>query len=60
MSDDDLIAEYLARGGKVTKCVPGPSEHVVYRNGPRFRRSPKAQPTEAPAAAAASPAPAEE
>lgn len=52
MSDDEsMIAEYLARGGKVTKCQPGPSEHVVYRNGPRFRRNPKVQPAETPAAA---------
>ena len=58
MSDDEaMIAEYLARGGKVTKCAPGPSDHVVYRNGPRFRRNPKAQPAETPSA---TPAPAEE
>lgn len=51
MSDDEtMIAEYLSRGGKVTKCPPGPSDNVVYRSGPRFRRQPKAQPAEAPAA----------
>lgn len=44
MSDDEsMIAQYLAQGGKVTKCAPGPSDNVVYRNGPRFRRSPKPQ-----------------
>lgn len=54
MSDDEaMIAQYLSRGGKVTKCPPGPSDHVVYRNGPRFRRSVKAQPDAAPEAAAA-------
>lgn len=52
MSDDEaMIAEYLARGGKVTKCAPGPSDNVVYRNGPRFRRSTKAQPETVPPAA---------
>ncbi|HLO75795.1 MAG TPA: hypothetical protein VK196_04995 [Magnetospirillum sp.] len=56
MSDDEaMIAQYLARGGKVTKCPPGPSDHVVYRNGPRFRRNPKAQAEETPAAAPAAP-----
>lgn len=50
MSDEEaMIAQYLARGGKVTKCPPGPSDHVVYRNGPRFRRNPKTQPETAPA-----------
>lgn len=50
MSDDEaMIAQYLARGGKVTKCAPGPSDNVVYRNGPRFRRGPKVQPETAPA-----------
>lgn len=53
MRDDEaMIAEYLARGGKVTKCAPGPSDNVVYRNGPRFRRSAKPQPETAPPAAA--------
>lgn len=52
MRDEEaMIAEYLAQGGKVTKCPPGPSDNVVYRNGPRFRRSAKAQPETAPAAA---------
>lgn len=57
MSDDEaMIAQYLARGGKVTKCQPGPSDNVVYRSGPRFRRQTKAEPAvattqpEAPAA----------
>lgn len=52
MSDDEaMIAQYLARGGKVTKCPPGPSDNVVYRNGPRFRRGTKAQPETVPPAA---------
>lgn len=52
MSDDEsMIAQYLARGGKVTKCPPGPSDNVVYRNGPRFRRTQKAQPETTPQAA---------
>lgn len=56
MSDDEaMIAEYLARGGKVTKCAPGPSDHVVYRNGPRFRRSTKAEAETAPPAPAPAP-----
>lgn len=62
MSDDEsMIAQYLAQGGKVTKCAPGPSDNVVYRNGPRFRRSPKPQgeagaaPAAAPTAAPAAP-----
>lgn len=42
--DNSKIADYLAKGGKVTKCDPGPSENVVYRNGPRFRRSVKSAP----------------
>lgn len=61
MSDEEaMISEYLSRGGKVTKCQPGPSDNVVYRSGPRFRRQPKpAQPNEAPPAAAGeAPAPA--
>lgn len=54
MSDDEAtIAQYLAQGGKVTKCAPGPSDNVVYRNGPRFRRNPKPQTEETPAAAPA-------
>lgn len=59
MSDEEaMISEYLSRGGKVTKCAPGPSDNVVYRSGPRFRRQPKpAQPGEAPAAAAEAPSP---
>jgi hypothetical protein len=56
MTDEEtMIAEYLARGGKVTKCAPGPSDHVVYRNGPRFRRPAKAPAAEAPAATPAAP-----
>ena len=56
MSDDEaMIAQYLARGGKVTKCPPGPSDNVVYRNGPRFRRAAKAQPENAPPAAPPAP-----
>lgn len=60
MSDDEaMISEYLSRGGKVTKCAPGPSDNVVYRSGPRFRRQPKpVQPNEA--AGAEAPAPAQE
>lgn len=62
MRDEEaMIAEYLARGGKVTKCAPGPSDNVVYRNGPRFRRSAKPQSETVPPAAAPAPAaPAEE
>jgi len=42
MSDDEaMIAEYLSRGGKVTRCAPGPSDNIVYRSGPRFRRQAK-------------------
>ncbi len=45
MSDDEaMIAEYLSRGGKVTKCAPGPSDNIVYRSGPRFRRQAKPVP----------------
>lgn len=52
MSDDEAkIAQYLAGGGKVTKCAPGPSDNVVYRNGPRFRRNPKPQAEDAPTVA---------
>lgn len=58
MSDDEaMIAQYLARGGKVTKCAPGPSDNVVYRSGPRFRRQTKAEPATTPPA---TPAPPEE
>lgn len=56
MSDEQaMIAEYLSRGGRVTKCDPGPSENVVYRSGPRFRRQPKAAPAETPATEAPAP-----
>jgi hypothetical protein len=55
MSDDEaMIAQYLSRGGKVTKCAPGPSDNIVYRSGPRFRRQAKPQSVEV----SASPAPA--
>ena len=56
MSDDEaMIAQYLARGGKVTKCPPGPSDNVVYRTGPRVRRAAKAQPENTPPAAPPAP-----
>lgn len=59
---DDLerqMAEFLAKGGKITKCPPGPSEHVVYKNG--YRRRPKAEtPAEPAPPAAAAEQPAEE
>lgn len=61
MSDEEaMISEYLSRGGKVTKCAPGPSDNVVYRSGPRFRRPAKpAQPGDAPAAETPAPQPEE-
>lgn len=50
MNDDEAkIAEFLSRGGKVTKCPPGPSENIVYRNGPRFRSRAKVSREDAPA-----------
>jgi len=61
MSDEEaMIAEYLSRGGKVTKCAPGPSDNIVYRSGPRFRRQAKpAQGGEVAGNQAPPPAPAE-
>lgn len=50
--DEKKVAEYLATGGKVTKCPPGPSEGVVYRRGTFARRRPE----DKPAAASAEPA----
>ncbi|HIJ63903.1 MAG TPA: hypothetical protein HPQ04_14520 [Rhodospirillaceae bacterium] len=38
MTDDEKLAEYLSRGGTVTRCPPGPSENIVYRNRQQFRR----------------------
>ena len=36
---DTLVDEYLAKGNKITKCPPGPSEEVVYKN--QYRKRPK-------------------
>ena len=41
MSDQEKLAEFLARGGQIKKCPPGPSENIVYISGPRFRRAQK-------------------
>ena len=38
MTDDEKLAEYLSRGGAITRCPPGPSENIVYRNRQQFRR----------------------
>lgn len=52
--DEKKVAEYLATGGKVTKCPPGPSEGVVYRRGTFARRRPEDKP--APSVEPAAPA----
>lgn len=57
MNDDEKkVADFLATGGKVTKCPPGPSEGVVYRRGSFARRRPEDKP-HSPAAAPAASAP---
>lgn len=52
-SDAEMVAEFLAKGGKVTHCPPGPSDHVTYRNN-RYGRPRRGGPegAEKPAAAA--------
>lgn len=54
--DEKKVAEYLATGGKVTKCPPGPSEGVVYRRGSFARRRPQDKPAAAAPPAEAAPA----
>lgn len=46
MTDEEMLAEYLSRGGPITRCPPGPSENIVYRNRQQFRRArgPSGQP----------------
>ena len=39
MTDDEKLADYLSRGGSITRCPPGPSENIVYRNRQQFRRT---------------------
>lgn len=39
MTDDEKLAEYLSQGGSITRCPPGPSENIVYRNRQQFRRT---------------------
>lgn len=53
--DEKKMAEYLAGGGKVTKCPPGPSEGIVYRRGTFARRRPEEKPAPAPQAEPAPP-----
>lgn len=50
---DAMTREFLARGGGITRCDPGPSESVVYRNGPRRFKKPAAKTEAAPEQAAA-------
>lgn len=57
--DEKKVAEYLATGGKVTKCPPGPSEGVVYRRGTFARRRPEDKPAPASAEPAAPAEPAQ-
>ncbi|MBY0431068.1 MAG: hypothetical protein K2Q10_07715 [Rhodospirillales bacterium] len=49
------MAEFFAKGGTITRCPPGPSETVVYKNS--YRRRPK--PPSSDAAPTAQTAPAE-
>lgn len=42
LKDTDAMNEWLAKGGQVTHCAPGPSETVVYKNSYRKRAKPPA------------------
>jgi hypothetical protein len=44
---ESLTAQFLARGGRIETCPPGPSENVVYKNRPTRRRAADAPKTAA-------------
>jgi len=48
----EKLDEFLSRGGAITKCAPGPSEGIVYRNAGRMRGRPRPAAEAAPAAEA--------
>ena len=47
-----LTEAYLSRGGTITQCAPGPSEHVTYKHSMRTRPRPKPDAAEKPQAPA--------